>query len=123
MRASCPQETEMQAQADGLNLAPDDALSLLEYWQASAAQLMFVYHRSDGVFTQIGRGRIQQATPTLLRFETLNGRLEILVCDAAFEFGTLPSFATPIVPAADADGLLVCLQNDDRLYLCAADCA
>jgi hypothetical protein len=111
----------MEGQADTLNLAPDDALSVLEYWQTRAARLMFVYHRSDGVLTQIGRGRIQQATPNMLRFDTLDGQLEILVCDAAFEFGTPPSFATPLARAAD--GLLVCLANQDRLYLCAADCA
>jgi hypothetical protein len=111
----------MEAEADPLNLAPDDALSVLEYWQASAARLMFVYQRSDGVFTQTGRGRIQQASPDMLTFATLDGQLEILVCDAAFEFGTLPSFATRHARVADADGLLVCLQNEDRLYLCAAD--
>lgn len=96
-------------EADALNLAPDDALSVLEYWQASAARLMFVYRRSDGVLTQTGRGCIRQATASMLTFATLDGEMEILVCNAAFEFGRV----------ADADGLLVCLQNEDRLYLCA----
>lgn len=103
-----------------MDLAPDDALSVLEYWQASAAHLTFVYHRSDGVFTQIGRGRIQQATPEVLRFDTLDGQLEVLVCDADFEFGALASFATPLTRVPDADALLVCLQNKDQLYLVPA---
>ena len=111
----------MESEADALNLAPDDALSVLEYWQASAARLMFVYRRSDGVFTQTGRGCIRQATSNLLTFATLDGQMEILVCNAAFEFGVLPPFATRYPHATDADGLLVCLQNDDRLYLCATD--
>jgi hypothetical protein len=111
----------MAHEASALNLAPDDALSVLEYWQASAARLMFVYQRSDGVFTQTGRGCIQQATPNMLTFATLEGRLEILVCNAAFEFGALPPFAARHTRVADADGLLVSLQNEDRLYLCATD--
>jgi len=121
MRTSCPRETDMEETAEALNLAPDDALSVLEYWQANAARLMFIYRRSDGVFTQIGRGSIQQATSDTLTFATLDGRLEILVCNAAFEFGTLPSFATRNPLSAPADGLLVCLQNEDRLYLCATE--
>ena len=112
----------MEHEADALHLAPDDALSVLEYWQASAARLMFVYRRSDGGCTQTGRGCIQQATPNILTFATLEGRLEILVCNAAFEFGALPSFATRHTRVAAADGLLVCLPNEDRFYLCATDC-
>lgn len=111
MHASCFRETDMEKQPDVLNLAPDDALSVLEYWQASGERLMFVYRRSDGVFTQTGRGCIRQATPSMLKFATPDGEMEILVCNAAFEFGSV----------ADADGLLVCLQNADRLYLRAAD--
>jgi len=111
----------MESRTDVLSLAPDDALSVLEYWQASAARLMFVYRRSNGVFTQTGRGCIRQATSNMLTFATLDGKVEILVRDAAFEFGALPSFATRHTPIADVDGLLVCLQNDDRLYLCATD--
>jgi len=112
----------MEEKADALNLAPDDALSVLEYWQASAARLMFVYRRSDGVFTQSGRGCIQQATSNILTFATLDGELQVLVSNADFEFGALPSFAARHTSGADAEGLLVCLQNEDRLYLCATDC-
>ncbi len=111
----------MEDEIDALNLAPDDALSVLEYWQASAVRLMFVYRRSDAALTQIGRGCIQQATLDTLTFATVDGRLEVLVCNAAFEFGALPSFAARHAHAADTDGLLVCLENQDRLYLCAAD--
>lgn len=89
-----------------LDLAPDDALTVLEYWHASAAQLMFVYLRSDGALTQIGRGRIQQATPNVLKLDLPDGQLEILVGDADFEFGAM----------ANVDALLVCLRNEDRLY-------
>jgi hypothetical protein len=112
----------MEEAAEALNLVPHDALSVLEYWQASAARLMFVYRRSDGVFTQTGRGWVQQATASVLTFSMLEGRLEILVCNAAFEFGALPSFAARHTRSAAADGLLVCLQNEDRLYLCVTDC-
>ena len=112
----------MENEVDALNLAPDDALSVLEYWEASATRLVFVYRRSDGLVTQIGRGCVQQATPNVLTFATLDGRLEILVCNATFEFGAPPSFATRNTRVADADGLLVCLQNEDRLYLGASDC-
>lgn len=101
------------AQAAALNLAPDDALSVLEYWHDSAVQLMFVYSRSGGVLTQIGRGCIQQASPEVLRFDTPGGHLEILVGEAVFEFGVFAAFAV--------DALCVCLRNEDRLYLCAAD--
>jgi hypothetical protein len=57
----------------------------------------------------------------MLTFATPEGRLEILVCNAAFEFGARPSFAARHTRVGDADGLLVCLQNEDRLYLCATD--
>jgi hypothetical protein len=115
-------ESDMEDEADALNLAPDDALSVLEYWQASAARLMFVYRRSDGVFIQTGRGRIQRVTPNMLTFATFDGQLEVLVSNADFELGALPSFATRHTRIAEAEGLLVCLQNEDRLYLCASDC-
>lgn len=111
----------MEDETDALNVAPDDALSVLEYWQANAARVMFVYRRSGDALTQIGLGCIQQATLEQLTVVTADGCLRVLVCDAAFGFGALPSFAARHSHVVDPDGLLVCLRNEDRLYLCAAD--
>ena len=100
-----------------LTLTQDDALSVLEYWHASAERLTLVYGRAGERVTRIGHGRVRNATPRELRIDTDCGRLRFTMQAAAFEFGRLAPRAPAHVRETQSDGLLIRLELDDWIFL------
>jgi hypothetical protein len=103
-----------------LTLTPDDALSVLEYWYTSAERLMLVYRRAEECVTRIGCGRVRNATAREVWMDTNHGRLHIMMHSAAFEFGTLARGAAACFHEIQADGLLICVDLDDWIFLRSA---
>lgn len=103
-----------------LALTPDDALSVLEYWHTSAEQLVFVCRRTEECLTRIGCGRVRNATAREAWMETNHGRLHISMHSAAFEFGTLTRDAAECFRETQGDGLLICVDRDDWIFLRSA---
>lgn len=105
--ASCP-DPLCSVDDSTLTLTQDDALSVLEYWQASAERLVLVYRGRGERVTRIGHGRVRKATARELRIDTDRGRLRVTMHSAAFEFRGL------------SDGLLIRPELDDWIFLRSA---
>ena len=104
-----------------LTLTADDALSVLEYWHTSAERLILVYRRAEEGVTRIGCGRVRNATAREAWMDTNHGRLHIMLHSAAFEFGTLGrGAAAACLHEIQADGLLICVDLDEWIFLRSA---
>lgn len=103
-----------------LTLTPDDALSVLEYWHTSDERLMLVYRRAEECVTRIGCGHVRNATAREAWMDTNHGHLRIMMHSAAFEFGTLARGAAACLHGVQEDGLLICADLDDWIFLRSA---
>jgi len=110
-RRSASRADPLRSASPTLPLTQDDALSVLEYWQANAERLMLVYRGTDEQVTRIGHGRVRNATARELRIDMDRGRLHVTMHSAAFEFRTL----TP-----GANGLLIRAERDNWIFLRSA---
>lgn len=100
-----------------LTLTPDDALSVLEYWHMSAERLMLVFRRAEECVTRIGCGRVRNATAREAWMDTNHGHLHVMLHSAAFEFGKLAHAASACLHEVQEDGLLICVDIDDWIFL------
>jgi len=100
-----------------LALTPDDALSVLEYWYASAERLMLVYRRAAECVIRIEHGRVRNATACELRIDTGQARLRIRMHSAVFEFGALAPATSTSLHRTQSDGLLIRLGVGDWIFL------
>jgi len=103
-----------------LTLTQDDALSVLEYWQARAEPLMLVYRRAGEPLTRIGSGRVRDATARALRIDTDAGGLRVRMHAAGFEFGTLGPRSAHRFRETPSEGLLIRPEHDHWIFLRSA---
>lgn len=103
--------------SSALTLTPDDALSVLEYWQASAERIVIVYRNTDEPVTRIAHGRVRNATPRELRIDMDHERLRVAMHPAAFEFRTLGAGLSRPPAESPADGLLIRPKLDHWVFL------
>jgi hypothetical protein len=106
-----------------LTLTPDDALSVLEYWHASAERLVLVYRRAGECVTRIGPGLVRNATACELQIETGYRRLRITMRSAVFEFGALAPGSSACLRRTRSDGLLIRLDPGDWIFLRSVESA
>lgn len=106
-----------------LTLTPDDALSVLEYWHMSAERLMLVFRRAEECVTRIGCGRVRNATAREAWMDTNHGHLHVMLHSAAFEFGKLAHAASACLHEVQEDGLLICVDIDDWIFLRSSPCS
>lgn len=119
-RRSVSRPDRLRFANSSLTLTQDDALSVLEYWQACAERLMLVYRSAEEGITRIGHGRVRDATARELRIDADGESLRVRMHAAGFEFGTLASRAATWMRETPADGLLIRLKADHWMFLRSA---
>lgn len=91
----------------------------LLHWQRDAAELAFVYSRSQGGLMQTGRGRIARLQAESLTLEAGPCKLFVLLGGAAYEAGPQLFFTPDLLGRFNIDGVAVKLANHDWLFLSA----